>query len=85
MGKYSLEGLEKNKNFSIKGVIVPKSGQFYFSNIKFKKISNKIKILKSDNKDQIFNFIKKLKPDVVIISTFNKIFEKKNFKIIKIY
>ena len=42
MGKYSLEGLEKNKNFSIKGVIVPKSDQFYYSNVKLKK-----KIIKS--------------------------------------
>jgi len=83
MGKYSLEGLEKNKNFSIKGVIVPKSGQFYYSNVKLKKKDNKIKILKSDKKDQIFNFIKKLKPDVVIISTFNKIFEKKILRLSK--
>ncbi len=83
MGKYSLEGLEKNKNFSIKGVIVPKTRQLYYTNIKLKKISNKIKILKSDKKDQIFNFIKKLKPDVVIISTFNKIFEKKILKLSK--
>ena len=51
MGKYSLEGLEKNKNFSIKGVIVPKSDQFYYSNVKLKKKDNKIKILKSDKKD----------------------------------
>ena len=81
MGKYSLEGLRKNKILKIKGIIVPKTDKFYYSNIDLKKIDNKIKILKSDKKNQIFNFIKNLKPDVVLISTFNKIFEKKILKL----
>ena len=81
MGKYSLEGLRKNKILDIKGIIVPKTNKFYYSNIDLKRIDNKIKILKSDKKNQIFNFIKNLKPDVVLISTFNKIFEKKILKL----
>ena len=81
MGKYSLEGLRKNKILKIKGIIVPKTDKFYYSNIDLKKIDNKIKILKSDKKNHIFNFIKNLKPDVVLVSTFNKIFEKKILKL----
>ena len=81
MGKYSLEGLRKNKILNIKGIIVPETDKFYYSNINLKKIDNKIKILKSDKKNHIFNFIKNLKPDVVLISTFNKIFEKKILKL----
>lgn len=81
MGKYSLEGLRKNKILDIKGIIVPKTNKFYYSNIDLKKIDNKIKILKSDKKNHIFNFIKNLKPDVVLVSTFNKIFEKKILKL----
>ena len=81
MGKYSLEGLRKNKILDIKGIIVPKTDKFYYSNIDLKKIDNKIKILKSDKKNHVFNFIKNLKPDVVLISTFNKIFEKKILKL----
>ena len=83
MGKHSFQGLKKNKNLSIKGIIVPKLNQYYYSNIKLNKINNKIKILKSDKKNQIYNFIKNLKPDVVLISTFNKIFEKKILKLSK--
>tara|TARA_B100001939_G_scaffold236885_1_gene204366 strand:+ start:1776 stop:2699 length:924 start_codon:yes stop_codon:yes gene_type:complete len=81
MGKYSLEGLRKNKILKIKGIVVPKTDKFYYSNIDLKKIDNKIKILKSDKKNHVFNFIKNLKPDVVLISTFNKIFEKKILKL----
>ena len=81
MGKYSLEGLRKNKILDIKGIIVPKTNKFYYSNIDLKRIDNKIKILKSDKKNHVFNFIKNLKPDVVLISTFNKIFEKKILKL----
>ena len=83
MGKHSFDGLKKNKNLSIKGIIVPKSNRYYYSNVKFKKINSKIKVLKSDKKNQIYNFIKNLKPDIVLISTFNKIFEKKILKLSK--
>ena len=77
-----MEGLRKNKILKIKGIIVPKTDKFYYSNIDLKKIDNKIKILKSDKKNHVFNFIKNLKPDVVLISTFNKIFEKKILKLL---
>jgi len=83
MGKYSLEGLKREKNLNIKGIILPKTNKFYYSNIDLKKINYKIKILKSDKKKEIFNFIKNLKPDIVLISTFNKIFEKKILKLSK--
>ena len=83
MGKYSLEGLTKNNILNIKGVIIPKTNKFYYSNLNLKKIDNKIKILKSDKKKKIFNFIKNLKPDIVLISTFNKIFDKNILKLSK--
>jgi len=76
MGKYSLDGLKNRKNLDIKGIILPETNKYYYSNIKLNKINNKIKILKSDKKKRIFNFIKNLKPDIVLISTFNKIFDK---------
>ncbi len=76
MGKYSLDGLKNRKNLDIKGIILPETNKYYYSNIKLNKINNKTKILKSDKKKRIFNFIKNLKPDVVLISTFNKIFDK---------
>ena len=60
MGKYSLEGLRKNKILDIKGIIVPKTNKFYYSNIDLKRIDNKIKILKSDKKSDI-QFYKKFK------------------------
>jgi len=80
MGKYSLEGLKK-KNLDIKGIILPKTNKFYYSNINLKRIKNKTKILKSDKKNNIYNFIKSIKPDIVLISTFSKIFEKKILKL----
>ena len=83
MGKYSLEGLTKNNILNIKGVIIPKTNKFYYSNLNLKKIDNKIKILKSDKKKKIYNFIKNLKPDIVLISTFNKIFDKNILKLSK--
>ena len=83
MGKYSLEGLKKNNILNIKGVIIPETNKFYYSNLNLKKIDNKIKILKSDKKKKIFNFIKNLKPDIVLISTFNKIFDKNILKLSK--
>ena len=83
MGKYSLEGLKRNKILDIKGIIIPKINKFYYSNLNLKKIDQKIKILQSDKKNQVFKFIKNLKPDIVLISTFNKIFDKEILKLSK--
>ena len=83
MGKYSLEGLKRNKILDIKGIIIPKINKFYYSNLNLKKIDQKIKILQSDKRNQIFKFIKNLKPDIVLISTFNKIFDKEILKLSK--
>ena len=55
MGKYSLEGLKRNKILDIKGIIIPKINKFYYSNLNLKKIDQKIKILQSDKKNQIFS------------------------------
>ena len=77
MGKYSVESFKKNNFFEIKGIVTPGKNKFYSSSLDYKKLKNKIKILNSDNKSKVYNFIKRIKPDVVLISTFNKIFEKK--------
>tara|TARA_Y100000591_G_scaffold187899_1_gene162417 strand:- start:6218 stop:7141 length:924 start_codon:yes stop_codon:yes gene_type:complete len=83
MGKYSLESFKKNKFFDIKGIIVPGENKFYKSNFNLNKISKKVEVLKSDNKIKIYNFIKRIKPNVVLISTFNKILDKKIIKLSK--
>jgi len=75
MGNSVFESLINNKLFEIKGVILPHDNLLYFSNIK--KINKKIKILYSDKLSDVYKFIKKLGPDMVIISTFNKILENK--------
>ena len=73
MGKYAYESFLKNKNFQIKGVILPNKNSLYSTSIIQKKISADIKVLNSDNKEKIYNFIKFIAPDLVIVSTFNKI------------
>ena len=75
MGNSVFESLINNKLFEIKGVILPQDNLLYFSNIK--KINKKIKILYSDKLSDVYKFIKKLGPDMVIISTFNKILDNK--------
>ena len=77
MGKHTYESFLKDKNIQIEGLILPNEGSIYYTNIEIKKIEKNIKILKSDNKKNIFDFIKKINPDLVIISTFNKILDKK--------
>ena len=83
MGNSVFENLTNNKFFEIKGLILPKTNELYFSNIKKKKINKKIKILYSDKLSDIYKFIKKLEPDLVIISTFNKILNNKILKLSK--
>ena len=83
MGKYSLESFKKNKFFDIKGIIIPDENKFYKLNFNINKISEKVKVLNSDNRKRIYNFIKLIKPDVVLISTFNKILDKRIIKLSK--
>jgi methionyl-tRNA formyltransferase len=83
MGNSVYENFINNKFFSIKGLILPKENLFYHSNILKKKINNEIKILYSDKLSDIYKFIKKLDPKLVIISTFNKILNKKILKLSK--
>jgi methionyl-tRNA formyltransferase len=77
------ENFINNKHFKIKGLILPEANQIYFSNILEKKINKKIKILYSDKLNDIYKFIKKLEPHVVIVSTFNKILNNKIIKLSK--
>ena len=71
MGNSTFQNLIKYYNFSIKGLILPKKNTLYFENIR-SKFKKKTKTLYSDNKKKVHNFINKLNPDVVIISTFNE-------------
>lgn len=71
MAQSAYLGLSNEKRFKITGLILPKNeSKYYSTNIQN---SQKIKTLFSDDLKKIFFFIKKIKPDVVIISTFNKI------------
>lgn len=83
MGNPVFESLTKNKSFDIKGIILPKGDPLYFNNIKKEKIKKNIKVLFSDKKNEVYKFIKKLSPDLVLISTFNKILDKKILKLSK--
>jgi len=83
MADYSIESFKKNKHFDIKGIIIPNISKYYNSNLNQNKLEKKIKILRSDNKIKVHNFIKNIDPDVVLISTFNKILDKKTIKLSK--
>ena len=83
MGNPVFENLSKNKLFDIKGIILPKNDPLYFSNINKKNIKQNIKILHSDKKNKVHEFIKKLSPDIVLISTFNKILDRKTLNLCK--
>ena len=83
MGNSVFENLNNNKFFKIKGLILPHANQFYYSNIKTKIINKKIKTLNSDKLNDIYKFIKELEPELVIISTFNKILHNKILKLSK--
>ena len=67
--------------FSVEGIILPKKNTLYFSSLNKTIIKKNTKILESDNKNKVFNFIKKISPSLVIISTFNKILDKKFLKL----
>ena len=82
MGNSTFQNLIKDDNFSIKGLILPKKNTLYFENIR-SKFKKKTKTLYSDNKKKVHNFINKLNPDVVIISTFNKILDNHTIKLSK--
>ena len=82
MGNSTYQNLIKDDNFSIKGLILPKKNTLYFENIK-NKFKKKTKTLYSDNKKKVYNFIKKLNPDVVLISTFNKVLDNQTIKLSK--
>tara|TARA_Y100000768_G_scaffold121427_1_gene89756 strand:+ start:2540 stop:3454 length:915 start_codon:yes stop_codon:yes gene_type:complete len=73
MGRFVYESFLKSKNFEIKGIILPNNHSIYKTSIDKKKIPKKIKILNSDNKEKIYNFIKLLKPNLIVVSTFNRI------------
>ena len=81
MGRYAFESFFKDKNFLVEGIIMPKKDTLYFSSLNKTSIKKNIKILESDNKKKIFNFIKKINPNLVIISTFNKILDKRFLKL----
>ena len=80
MGRFSYESFLKDNNFDIIGIILPEKNSLYKTSILLKNLRTGIKVLNSDNKKIIHNFIKNLKPDLVIVSTFNKIL---NLKILK--
>ena len=79
MGKFTYQSFLKNKNYEVIGIILPKKNSLYKTNILVKNVKRDIQILNSDNNKTIYNFIKSLKPDVVIVSTFNKILNSKIF------
>ena len=83
MGNSVFQNLLDNKLFEIKGLILPNKDQLYFDNINKKKINKKIDILYSDKQNDVYRFIKKIDPDIVLISTFNKILDKKILKLSK--
>ena len=83
MGKSVYESLVKNNKFDIAGVILPNKNSLYTSSIDIKKSSKNTKTLYSDSKKKIYDFIKFINPDFVIISTFNKILNKEILELSK--
>ncbi len=81
MGKSILSNILNSKKFDVIGIILPKKNSIYTTNIKQNKIHKTIKVLNSDNSNIVHLFIKKLKPDIVIISTFNKILKAKTLNL----
>ena len=81
MGSSTLKSFYQNKFFEIKGIIIPADNKYYYSEINIKQLKKNVQILSSDDKTKVHNFIKKLKPDIVVISTYNKILDKNiNYK-----
>ncbi len=83
MGRFSYESFLNDNNFDVIGIILPKKNSLYKTNILLKNIKSGIKVLNSDNKKIIYNFIKNLKPNLVVVSTFNKILDSKILNISK--
>ena len=83
MGKFTYQSFLKNKNYEIKGIILPEKNSLYKTNILVKNINKDIKILNNNKLKKIYNFIKNLKPDLVLVSTFNKILNSKILNITK--
>ena len=81
MGSSTLKSFYQNKFFEIKGIIIPVDNKYYYSEINIEQLKKKVPILSSDDKTKVHNFIKKLKPDIVVISTYNKIFDKKTLEL----
>jgi len=81
MAKSSLESLVANKRIKVKGLILPdKKNKYYSTSIRN---NYNIEKLHTDNVKKIFLFIKKINPDLVIISTFNKILSNQFLKLSK--
>lgn len=76
MGNSVFDSFQKSNIFVVEGIILPGKNGLYYSDIE-KKIKKKIKVLHSDDQNKIFKFLKKINPKIVIISTFNKILNKK--------
>ena len=80
MGKYTLKSFQKNNKFLVKGIILPKTNNLYYSNVNLKKFKKNY-VLSTDEKYKIHQFIKKINPDLVIISTFSKILNPNTLKL----
>ena len=81
MGKNTLKSFYNNSSFKVEGIIIPKKNKYYSSNIEVKKIEKGTKVLASDSRSKVYNFIKKIKPKIVVISTFNKIIDSKTLSL----
>ncbi len=83
MGEATLKSLKNNNKFEIAGVVLPPvKSRFYYNNKKNNK-NDKIKILRSDSLKKFQNFVKFIKPDIVIISSFNKIIKSRTLRYCK--
>ena len=82
MGEAVANSLNKNKSVSLEGIILPKKNSLYYSSLNSKKYK-KTKFLFSDNLNSVHKFIKKINPDLVVISTFNKIINRKTLLLSK--
>ena len=79
MAQSSFKSLIKNNKIDVRGIVLPnKVDKYYTTSIKG---NNNIKTIYTDNIKKIFFFIKKIKPELVIISTFNKVLDKKFLKL----
>jgi len=82
MGEAVVNRLNKSKDINLSGVILPNRNSLYYSDIEKARYKN-TKFLYSDKLNLVHKFIKNIKPDLVIISTFNKIISKKTLSLAK--